>query len=87
MEIVCPKCGGNNWVAEYMASVRQPCDIICRDDFGKLVINYTDAATIVEEQENEGDIVRCRDCDYSISASDGMPEYEHDPEVVFVKEV
>lgn len=82
----CPKCNGNNWVAEYMASVKQRVEVVGFNDAGELQLNYTDPAEIVQEEDGEDDQVRCRDCEYTVDLHTGFHYYDGDPPLPGYKE-
>lgn len=66
---VCPKCGGDTWVAEYTATVRQPIRLCIIG--GEVTPDYIEPAEIIEESGDD-ETWRCRDCDFTYF--NGQPE-------------
>lgn len=63
-DVICPTCGGSQWVADYQAAVVQPVSKLVRLDDGSYEADYTEPGRIVEEGPTED--WRCLGCGFKI---------------------
>jgi predicted nucleic-acid-binding Zn-ribbon protein len=65
-QYVCPKCGEDDWEADYYQAVHQGCSVEIEN--GKIVLTDWDGdEETYDDGSTEEELIKCRSCDYTIT--------------------